>query len=63
MNWPDLTGETGGMIAAAFMTGISIGWGLCVRIRVGPLHDRAIKIEAKLDDLLTKIEAHFWNAR
>jgi hypothetical protein len=63
MGLPDFTGETGGLLAAMFMTGISIGWGLCVKIRVQPLREHASKIEVKLDDLLSKIEAHFWDKR
>jgi uncharacterized membrane protein YciS (DUF1049 family) len=63
MGLPDFTGEMGGLLAAMFMTGISIGWGLCVKIRVQPLRDQATKLELKLDDLLSKIEAAFWNAR
>lgn len=60
---PDFTGETGGLLAGMFMTGVSIGWGLCVKIRVAPLREHAIKIETKLDGLLEKIEAHFWDRR
>ncbi len=63
MGLPDFTGEMCGLLAAIFMTGISLGWGLGVKISVTPLRDHATKIELKLDGLLEKIEAHFWSER
>jgi hypothetical protein len=63
MGLPDFSGETGGLLATMWIVGVAAGWGLCVKIRVQPLREHAIKIETKLDELLTKIETHFWEKR
>ena len=57
---PDFTGEFGGLMAGAFITGVSLGWTLCTKILLGPERNRASKIEAKLDEMRDKIEAAFW---
>lgn len=63
MGLPDFSGQMGGLLATMWIIGVGAGWGLCVKIRVNPLREHATKIEVKLDDLLSKIESHFWEKR
>ena len=60
---PEFTGPEGGILAAMFMTGISFGWGLCMKIRVSPMSKHADKIETKYDQIMEKIEQRFWDGR
>jgi hypothetical protein len=63
MGLPGYITEMGAPELIALIMGTCTGWGLCVKIRVNPLRDHASKIEIKLDDLLSKIESHFWDKR
>lgn len=59
MNLPSFTGEIGGLLAGAFMTGISIGWGLCVKIRLTPLSQELAEAKLELRQFLEAAKAKF----
>lgn len=63
MNLPTFVHEMGAAELIAFMLGISIGWGLCVKIRVENLRKETDRLNLKYDDLITRIQAEFWGRR
>lgn len=46
---PDFTGAIGGQIAAAWISGIGMGWGLCYAILVKSMQVKQDKLESRLD--------------
>jgi hypothetical protein len=59
MDLPNFTGEFGGLIAGAFITGVTAGWTACVRFLLTPERDRARRNEERLDAIRGKIESRF----
>ena len=60
MDLPSFTGEFGGLLATAWITGFGAGWIACAKIRLDPERERAKKMEDRLDRFNEKIEAEFW---
>lgn len=63
MDISQFTGETGGLIAGAMITGVGIGWTLCLKILTEPAKQRISALETKLEAMNAKIEAAFWANR
>lgn len=63
MNMSDFVRHLDGMNAGILLAGISFGWGLCVKIRVGPLREHKDRLEDKLDDLNTRIQVRYFDGR
>lgn len=57
---PDFTGQFGGLMAAAWIAGVTAGWLAAVKTIAGPLKDRAEKLETKLDALTGEIQRRYW---
>ena len=60
MDLPSFTGEFGGLMAGAFITGVTAGWTACVRFLLTPERDLARRNEHRLEALRGKIESRFW---
>ena len=60
MDLPNFTGEFGGLMAGAFITGVTAGWTACVRYLLTPEKERARRNEEKLDSIHEKIANSFW---
>jgi hypothetical protein len=63
MDLPSFTGEFGGLMAGAFITGVTAGWTACVRFLLTPERDRARQNEERLDAIRGKIESRFWGEK
>ena len=57
---PDFSGQFGGLMAGAWIAGVTAGWLACVKMIAGPLKDRAEKLETKLDALTGEIQRRYW---
>lgn len=58
---PDFTGEFGGLVAMAFMSGIGAGWLWSERIRVKPLEKRLDLAESKQDAINSTLTERWLN--
>ncbi len=63
MGLSDFTGETGGLIAATWITAWSLGWLACVKIRVNPLQSRVEKVEKENEAFMANVLSRFWGER
>ena len=58
---PDFTGEFGGLMAGAAITGFGLGWTLCKKILADPLSRRLANAETKIDTVNDRMADHFWS--
>lgn len=57
---PDFTGEFGGLMAGAAITGFGLGWTLCKKILADPFSIRLARAETKIETVNERMADHFW---